>query len=148
MTHAHVGHDSVIGDNCVVSNLTAIAGHVEVDDWVIIGGNGLGIHQFSKIGQHAMIATPYGVIRQDVPPYAFIAGEPGRFCSINSKGLQKRNFPSATISQIKEIYHIIYHQGLSRDEALREVLKKIPESKERGHIIDFIQASERGIIKK
>ena len=147
MTHAHVGHDCVIGNNCVVSNCAAIGGHVEMGDWAIIGGNGSGVHQFGKIGQHAMTSTE-SPLRKDIPPYVFIGGEPGRFCGINSRGLQKRNFSQDTISQIKEAYHIIYHQSLTRNKAIEEVLKRVPESKERGHIIDFIRASERGIIKK
>ena len=116
-----------------------------MEDWAIIAGNAVFIHQFCKIGQHAIIVS---TARQDVPPYALVAREPARFCGINTRGLQKRNFSSETMAQIKEIYRIIYAQGLNLSEALEEVLKKIPASAERTHIVDFIRGSERGIVKK
>ncbi|MGA0706206.1 MAG: acyl-ACP--UDP-N-acetylglucosamine O-acyltransferase, partial [Steroidobacteraceae bacterium] len=88
MAYSHVAHDCVIGDHCVFSNSVALAGHVEVADWVIMSGFA-GVHQFCKVGAHAFLANNTAVTR-DVPPYLLVAGTPAEPKGINSEGLKRR----------------------------------------------------------
>ena len=144
MAYSHIAHDCIVGNHCITSINTGMGGHTEVGDWAIIGSNGRAIHQFSKIGQHTMVSSD---VKQDIPPYVLVGREPGRFYGINYRGLKKRNFTTEVIAQIKEIYDIIYHNGLNRNKSLEEVLKRVPASAERSHIVEFIQSSTRGIIR-
>ncbi|MGA0028131.1 MAG: acyl-ACP--UDP-N-acetylglucosamine O-acyltransferase, partial [Steroidobacteraceae bacterium] len=110
MAYSHVAHDCVIGDHCVFSNSVALAGHVEVADWVIMSGFA-GVHQFCKVGAHAFLANNTAVTR-DVPPYLLVAGTPAEPKGINSEGLKRRGFTPAQIANIKQAYRVLYRDGL------------------------------------
>src|SRR5690606_16722636 len=135
----------VIGDNCILVNAVQLAGHVEVDDWAIIGGASA-LHQFVKIGAHVMISGG-SLVRKDVPPYVKAAREPLAYAGINSVGLRRRGFTSEKISEIQEIYRYIFMKGMNNSKALEELERKMPETEERDSIINFIRNSERGIMK-
>ena len=145
MAYVHVAHDCIIGDNCILVNAVQLAGHVEVDDWAIIGGASA-LHQFVKIGAHVMISGG-SLVRKDVPPFVKAAREPLAYAGINSVGLRRRGFPSEKINEIQEIYRYIFMKGLNNSKALEELERRIPETEERDHIINFIRNSERGIMK-
>ena len=145
MSYAHVAHDCVVGNNCILVSYTGIAGETEVDDWAIIGGGSLA-HQFTKIGAHAMISGG-SEINKDVPPYAMAGRKPLSFAGLNIVGLRRRGFTSEQITTIKEIYHIIYQSNLNVSDACKKIEAEFPESKEKRTILDFIAASDRGIIR-
>jgi UDP-N-acetylglucosamine acyltransferase len=90
MAYVHIAHDCIIGDNVILVNSVALAGHVEVGNWAIISGLSA-VHQFVKIGAHAMIGGG-AMVRKDVPPFITAAGEPLAYAGVNSVGLKRRGF--------------------------------------------------------
>ena len=143
MTGVHVAHDCVIGNNVILVNLVALGGHVEIDDWAILGGAST-VHQFCKIGSHVFIGGGFRAV-QDVPPYILAVGEPLRFGGINSIGLKRRGFSIDTLSKIKKAYKLFFRSDYTRSDAL-DMLKKMSDNEEIKNITNFINNSERGII--
>lgn len=145
MAYVHIAHDCSIGNHCILANSVQVAGHVIVDDFAFIGGMSA-VHQFVKIGSHAMISGG-SLVRKDVPPYTRAAREPLGFSGINSIGLRRRGFSNDKINEIQEIYRMIYLNGMSNSEALDKIEITMTPSKERDEILRFIRGSERGIMK-
>lgn len=145
MAYVHVAHDCIIGDNCIIANSVQLAGHVEVDDWVVIGGSSA-VHQFVKIGAHAMISGG-SLVRKDVPPFVKAAREPLSYAGINSIGLRRRGFNSEQISQVQEIYRILYLSGVNNTTAMDKIEMEFAASDERDLILNFFRNSERGMMK-
>ncbi len=112
MAYSHVAHDCVVGNNTVFANCAALGGHVEIGDWVILGGL-TAVHQFCKIGAHAFLAGG-AIVTRDVPPYVMVAGNPALPHAVNSEGLKRRGFTEEQIRNIREAYRILYR---SRPEA-------------------------------
>ena len=128
-----------------MSNVTQLAGEVEIDDYAVIGGGTL-IHQFSRIGGHVMIQGG-SKINKDIPPYIIAARDPIAYCGINSIGLNRRGFTPEQIHTIQEVYRLIYQEGMNTTQALDNVVATIPQSPERDTIVDFVRASTRGIVR-
>lgn len=145
MAYCHVAHDCILGNNIIMSNVTQLAGEVEVDDYAIIGGGTL-VHQFSHIGGHVMIQGG-SKINKDIPPYIIAAREPIAYCGINSIGLNRRGFTPDQIHTIHETYRILFQGGLNTTQALELIEKEIPQSAERDAILAFVKGSTRGIVK-
>ena len=118
MAYTHVAHDCVLGDKIVMSNCATLGGHVELGDWVILGGLSA-VHQFTKVGAHCFIANNTAVTR-DVPPYIMAVGQPAEPHSVNSEGLKRRGFSAVQIRNIKNAYRLLYRQGLKLKDALVE----------------------------
>ena len=146
MAYVHVAHDCRVGDRCIFSNNATLAGHVEVGDWVTIGGL-TPVHQFVKIGSHAMIGGGLRVV-QDIPPYVLAGREPMRFEGINFIGLRRRGFTQEQIGVIEKAYHVLYSSGLMFSEAVSKIEKEFPPSNEVSTIVGFLKSSKRGIIRK
>ncbi len=145
MAYSHVAHDCIVGSHCIMSNCTALAGHVELGDWVILSGYA-GVHQFTKIGAHAFLANNAAVTR-DVPPYLLVAGSPAEPKGINSEGLKRRGFDAAQIANIKNAYRILYRSGLKLAEAMEQLRALAASQPELAPFVDFLGASERSIIR-
>lgn len=145
MAYSHVAHDCIVGNRCVLSNCTALAGHVELGDWVILSGYAA-IHQFCKIGPHAFLANNAAVTR-DVPPYVLVAGSPAEPKGINSEGLKRRGFDALQIGQIKEAYRLLYRSGLKLAEAAAELGRRAAEQPVLQPFVEFFAASERSIVR-
>jgi UDP-N-acetylglucosamine acyltransferase len=145
MAYVHVGHDCIIGNNVIIANSVQLAGHIYVDDYVYIAGVSA-VHQFVKIGAHAMVAGG-SLVRKDVPPYTKAAREPLSYCGINSVGLKRRGFSNEKINEIQDIYRSIFLKGLNISKALETIETEVAISEERDEIINFIKSSERGIMK-
>jgi UDP-N-acetylglucosamine acyltransferase len=143
MAYTHVAHDCQIGNDVILVNNVQIAGHVEIADWAVVGGSS-SIHQFVKIGSHAMIAGG-SLVRKDVPPFITAAREPLGFTGINTLGLKRRGFSNEEIDEIHEIYRLIYQSELNHSEVLKS-LKKINQTVNSQLIIEFLDQSTRGII--
>mgnify|MGYP005850396597 CR=1 FL=1 len=145
MAYVHVAHDCYIGNNCILVNAVQMAGHVVMEDFAIVGGTSA-VHQFSRIGAHAMVSGG-ALIRKDVPPFVKAGREPLTFVGINSLGLRRRGFSNDKIIQIQDIYRILFQKGYNNTDALGIIEAELPDSQERRHIVDFVKASERGIIR-
>jgi UDP-N-acetylglucosamine acyltransferase len=146
MAYVHVAHDCVIGNGCIFANSVAIAGHVKIDDYVIMSGL-CGVHQFCQIGAYSFISNS-SIVLKDVPPYVMITGGVSpTVCGLNVEGLKRHGFSPATLQCLRRAYKIIYRQGLRAVEAvtaLREMEEECPEVKA---LADFLEKSERGIIR-
>ncbi|MEI6748115.1 MAG: acyl-ACP--UDP-N-acetylglucosamine O-acyltransferase [Bacteroidales bacterium] len=145
MAYVHVAHDCTIGNNCILANGCTLAGHINIDDWAIVGGLSA-VHQFVNIGQHSMVSGG-SLVRKDVPPYTKAAREPLSFVGINSIGLRRRGFTSEKINEIQDIYRYIYLKGLNVSQALELIEATMPATFERDEILSFTSKSSRGIMK-
>ena len=145
MATAHIAHDCVLGDNSIVVNGVALAGHVIIGKYAIIGGLAA-VHQFIHIGDHAMISGG-SLVRKDVPPYTKAAKEPLSYVGINSIGLRRRGFTSAKITEIQNIYRILYQKNYNTSQALEIIEAEMEATPERDEITLFIRNSQRGIMK-
>lgn len=145
MAYVHVAHDCFIGNNCILVNAVQMAGHVIMDDYAIVGGTSA-IHQFTRIGMHTMIAGG-SLVRKDIPPFIKAGREPLTYAGVNSLGLRRRGFTNEQILLIQDIYRVIFQKGYNTSDAIRKVKEEFLPSKERDIIINFIETSERGIIR-
>ncbi|MDH1602050.1 acyl-ACP--UDP-N-acetylglucosamine O-acyltransferase [Empedobacter sp. GD03739] len=145
MATAHIAHDCVVGNNVVIVNAVGLAGHIEVGDFAFIGGYSA-VHQFTKIGEHAFVAGATQ-IRKDVPPYVKAAKNPVAYAGVNAIGLRRKGFTSEEIFEIQGIYRILYQQKNNVSQAVEQILEKFPDSHYREVILDFINTSDRGIMK-
>ena len=145
MAYSHVGHDCIIGSHCVMSNCTALAGHVELGDWVILSGYS-GVHQFCKVGAHSFLANNAAVTR-DVPPYLLVAGTPAEPKGVNSEGLKRRGFSAPQITNIRNAYRLLYRSGLKLAEATEQLQALAAEQPELLPFVQFLAASERSIVR-
>ena len=119
MAYAHVAHDCRVGSQCVLANNATLGGHVQLGDWVIMGGLSA-IHQFCKVGAHAFIANNAAVTR-DVPPYVMAVGQPAAAHSVNSEGLKRRGFTPEQIRNIRSAYRVLYRSGLKLADATAQL---------------------------
>jgi UDP-N-acetylglucosamine acyltransferase len=145
MAYVHVGHDSVIGNHCILVNNSALAGHVHIGDWAILSGFTL-VHQFCKIGAHSFsgMGTAIG---KDVPAYVMVNGSPAEAKNINTEGLRRRGFSKEDIAVLTKAYKTIYRRGLTLDEALAELDAQVSECAALQLLIDSLRSSERGIVR-
>jgi UDP-N-acetylglucosamine acyltransferase len=145
MAYSHVGHDCIVGSHCILSNCTALAGHVELGDWTILSGYA-GVHQYCKIGAHAFLANNAAVTR-DVPPYLLVAGSPAEPKGVNSEGLKRRGFDAAQIANIKGAYRLLYRSGLKLAEAAAQLKELSASQPELAPFAAFLSSSERSIVR-
>jgi len=145
MAYSHVAHDCQVGDNCVLANSVALAGHVTVEDGAVLGGL-VGVHQFSRIGRCAMVGGG-AMVAQDVPPFTIAQGDRARIYGLNIVGLRRSGFDLDVIAALKGAYRELFHQGLPLRIALeqvREVYLEVPEVQE---LVAFIEGSTRGVCR-
>lgn len=145
MAYTHVAHDCRVGNHCIISSMSAMAGEVDIDDWAIVGG-GTVIHQYCHIGEHAMVGGGSAVLK-DVPPFALTGHNPAMYGGINLVGLRRRGFSNEAISEISEIYKLIYNSGLNVSDACTRIRETIAPGENRDKILSFIEKSGRGIIR-
>jgi len=145
MAYVHVAHDCLIGNNVIIANSTQLAGHITIDDWVIIEGM-VGTQQFVHIGEHAFIAGG-SLVRKNVPPYVKAAREPLSYVGVNSVGLRRRGFSDQQIMNVEDIYRVVYVQNSNITTALKVADIELPSSEEKNTILDFIKGSTKGIMR-
>lgn len=145
MAYVHIAHDAVVGNNCILANAATVAGHVSIEDNVVIEGV-VAIQQFVRIGQHAFIAGG-SLVRKNVPPFVKAAREPLAYVGVNSIGLRRRGMSDQAIAAIEDVYRVLYVKHNNLSNALRAAQTELPESKEKDIILDFISASEKGVIR-
>jgi len=145
MSYVHIAHDCKIGNSTIMANATTLAGHVEVEDFVVIGGL-VAIHQFTRIGAYAMVGGFSGVV-QDIPPYTMASGNRAKLYGLNTIGLKRNGFKDSTIRELKQAYKILFRSKLTLKEAIDMVKREIRQSDEVRHMIEFIEKNKRGICR-
>lgn len=147
MAYVHIGHDCVVGNGVILVNRVSLAGEVIVEDCAIIAGH-CGVHQFTEIGAHSMCAA-LSKIGRNVPPFIKIGHDPISYVGVNSIGLRRRGFTTAAITEIQNIYRVIFQSGLSLSNAITKVEEDFTPSEYRDTILNFIKRSKdkRGIVK-
>ena len=143
MAYAHVAHDCVIGNNCIMANAATLGGHVVLEDNAMIGGFSA-VHQFTRIGRLAIVGGCSKVV-QDVPPFSMCDGHPAKVIKINSVGLKRAGISSEVAGNLKKAFKILFRQGLSKTNAVKKALEEVPNCPEIEHLIFFIKTSDRGL---
>jgi UDP-N-acetylglucosamine acyltransferase len=145
LAYTHVAHDCVVGNGTVFSNNAQLAGHVHIGDWVVMGAYS-GVHQFCRVGAHAMIAAG-AIVLQDVPPFVTASGYPATPRGINTEGLRRRGFKADEILAIRRAYKTLYREGRDVDVA-RAVLATASQTVPAlVALVDFLAVPGRGIIR-
>ena len=145
MAYVHIAHDCTIANHTILANNSSLAGHVDIDDYAILGGFTL-IHQFCKIGSHVMTAVG-SVVFKDIPPYVTAAGYDAKPHGITAEGLKRRGFTAESILQIKRAYKALYRNGLTLEEAKVELATMQVSTPEIKLLTDFLNISTRGIVR-
>lgn len=146
MANVHIAHDCIVGDHTIFANNVTLAGHVRIDDWVILGGLSA-VHQFCRLGAHSLCAGG-AILLQDLPPFTIASGNPAKPHGINSEGLRRREFSSAAITAIKRAYRQLYRSNLLLSQACKTIAKLADEQPEVAVLQDFLAApSARGIVR-
>lgn len=145
MAYVHIAHDCLLKNNIILANNTSLAGHVEIDNYAILGGL-TGVHQFCKVGAHSIIAAG-SIVFQDIPPFIMAAGYSAKPNGINLEGLKRREFSADEITIIKKGYKVIYRDGNTLDEAVALLEIMAFNTPSINLYLDFIRNSKRGIVR-
>jgi UDP-N-acetylglucosamine acyltransferase len=145
MAYVHVAHDCVVGSDNIFANTVNLAGHVQVGDWVILGGY-TGVHQFCKIGSHAMTAVG-SVVLHDLPPFVMASGEAASAHGINAEGLKRRGFSTEQIAEIKKVYRVLYRSELSLEQARAALRTEYAALAGAPMMLAFLDQVTRGIVR-
>lgn len=145
MMYCHIAHDCIIGSHSVIANGATLGGHVIIEDYVIAGGL-VGVHQFVRVGTGSILGAG-SMVSKDIPPYCNATGDRVRLRGLNLEGLRRRGFSRDQIDALKKAYRIIFQSGLKTREALQKARTEIPQTREVGHMIRFIESSERGVCR-
>lgn len=145
MATVHIAHDCQIGDHTIFANSTTLAGHVIIEDYVILGGFTL-VHQFCKIGAHCFTGMN-SVISKDVLPFLMVSGHMAKPHGLNTEGLKRRGFSSDALSQLRKAYKIIYRSGNTLAQAVTQLEPMAENCDEIAQLLMFIKGSTRGIVR-
>jgi UDP-N-acetylglucosamine acyltransferase len=145
LAYCHIAHDCIVGNDVIFSNNGTLAGHVVVEDHVVLGGF-TAVHQFCRIGRLGMTGGCSKIV-QDVPPFMIADGNPARVRGINKVGLERHSHGPESLRALKEAYRLLYRSNLNVAQAIEQMREELPDSPEIEHVITFVSASARGIIK-
>jgi UDP-N-acetylglucosamine acyltransferase len=146
MAYTHVAHDVHVASHCVLANGVTLGGHVEIGEWAVVGAF-TGVHQFCRIGRHAMVAG-YSVITRDVAPYSVTAVErEARLFDVNKTGLERRGFGKDVIEQLHKAFRQLKSEKLNTSQAIGQIRRELAGCAEVDEVIRFFETSQRGVIK-
>jgi UDP-N-acetylglucosamine acyltransferase len=145
LAYSHVAHDCTVGNRVIFSNNGTIAGHVEVGDFAVIGGL-TAVHQFCRIGAHAITGGCSKIV-QDVPPFTIADGNPAAVRGLNKVGLERHGFSAEAIRDLKEAYRVLFRGELNLRQAVEQLQPAAQRSSEVRQLVDFIEASRRGVLR-
>ncbi len=149
MAYVHIAHDCQVGNQTILANNATLAGHVHLGDWVIVGGL-TGIHQFVKVGPHAMVGFA-SAVSQDVPPFMMVDGNPLAVRGFNAEGLRRRGFGPERLAAVKQMHRLLYRQGNTLEQAraaIADLAGSTPEAAvDVGVMSEFLARSQRGIVR-
>jgi UDP-N-acetylglucosamine acyltransferase len=145
MAYSHVAHDCIVGDRVIMANNATLAGHILIEDDVILGGLAA-VHQFVRIGRMSILGGFTKAVK-DVPPYMMADGNPLQVFGPNKVGLERHGVSEETQQALKNAYKIVYRSDLTVEKALERIEAELPPAPEIKHFVEFIRKSERGIAK-
>lgn len=145
MAGVHIAHDCVVGSHCILANATALAGHVTIHDWAILGGYTL-VHQFCHIGEHSFCGMG-SVINQDVPDFVLVSGNLASPKGVNLEGLKRRGYNKEQLQLVKKAYRVIYRSGHRLELAISELEALDDSAQTLSSLITFLKNSKRGIVR-
>jgi UDP-N-acetylglucosamine acyltransferase len=145
MAYSHIAHDCKVGNQVIMANASTLAGHIEVEDFAIVGGL-VAIHQFVRVGCYSIIGGASG-IPKDIPPYMCAAGNRAKLFGLNTVGLKRHRFPEATVAALKQAYRILFRSHLVLGKAMEKVENEVPQLPEIEHLLDFLKSSKRGVCR-
>jgi len=145
MAYVHIAHDCVVGNHTIFANNASLAGHVKVEDFVILSGFS-GIYQGCRVGMHSF-ASMGSLVDKDIPPFVKVSGYYAKPFGLNTVGMKRRGFSDITMLLLRRAYKIIYRQGLTAKEAVASLQTMLADCPDVQLFIDFLQCSERGIVR-
>jgi UDP-N-acetylglucosamine acyltransferase len=145
LAYCHIAHDCVVGSNTTFSNNAQLAGHVVIDDWVTMGGF-TGVHQFCRVGVHAMVAAG-SIVLQDVPPFVTVAGYPAKPHGTNNEGLRRRGFSADDVLAVRRAYKTLYRENLAFEDARSRLVALAAEMPVLAPLAAFLGTAGRGIVR-
>lgn len=145
MAYVHIAHDCTVGSHTILANNASLAGHVRIEDYVILGGFTL-VHQFCALGVHSFTAFSTGVAK-DVPPYVMASGFSAEPHGLNTEGLKRRGFNPETIIKLKQAYKTLYRSKLTLQDALDALRVQAADCAEIGVMVEFLEKQKRGIVR-
>lgn len=145
LAYSHVAHDCTVGNHVIFSNNGTLAGHVIVEDHAVVGGL-CGVHQFCRIGRHAILGGCTKIV-QDVPPYMIADGNPAEIRGVNQVGLERRGFSAEEIRTLREAYRLLCRANLNVRQACETIRQEFPQNEHIARLLEFIEASKRGIVR-
>ncbi len=146
MAYSHIAHDCKLGNSVIMANATTLAGHIEIEDFAVIGGL-VAVHQFTRIGTCTMIGGVSGVSK-DVPPYTMASGNRARLYGLNTTGIKRLGVKPDSIKELKNAYKILFRSNLTLKEAIAKVKSDVKQTKEVKHLTIFLEKSvKRGICR-
>lgn len=144
LAYSHVAHDCVLGSRIIMSNYAGLAGHVIVEDSVVVGAFG-GVHQFCRLGAHSMLSACSKLV-QDIPPFFIADGSPATVRAYNKVGLERNGYTAEQLDRVRRLYRLLYRDGLNRSQAMEKLVShEHAGSAEFQRMIAFANASERGL---
>ena len=144
MAYVHIGHDSQVGNHCILANAATLAGHVTIEDYASVGAFSP-IHQFCTVGQYAFIGGGT-IVTQDVLPFSLTSSKrENRAFGINKVGLVRRGFSSERLNALQKAFRLLLASRLNTSQAVEKI--RALESDDARIVADFIERSQRGIIK-
>ena len=143
MAYSHVAHNCRVGDNCVIANAGTLAGHVTLEDRVVLGGFA-GVHQFVRVGRMAIVGGCSKVV-QDIPPFSTCDGNPARIYGLNLIGVKRAGMSGKAQAELKKAFRILFHSGLVLKNSIGKVKKEVELIEEVKYLLNFLKSSERGI---
>jgi len=145
MAYVHVGHDSVVGNHCILVNNASLAGHVIVGDWAILSGYTL-VHQFCHVGAHSFTGMG-SAVGKDIPAFITVAGAPAAARSINMEGLKRRGFSKDDIAVLNKGFKILYRRGHTLEKAIEELELLNTDGSPMAVLIESLRNASRGIVR-
>lgn len=150
MAYAHVAHDCIVGDDVILANAATLGGHVHIGNWAILGGLA-GVHQFCRIGEHAMVGGASCVL-QDVAPYVLGQGNPFSLSTVNSEGLKRRGFSAEAVTTVRNAFKTVFRNNLTLKEAIGSLETEMLSSSDDARaallpLITFLQTPGRGLAR-
>lgn len=145
MAYVHIAHDCIVGNNTIFSNNASLAGHVIIEDFVILGGFS-GVLQFCRVGSHSFVSMG-SLVDKDVPPFVKVYGYNPKPYGLNTVGMKRRGFENDTLLNLRRAYKIVYRKGFTLKQAIAELAELVANCPEVQIFRDFIQEAERGIVR-
>jgi len=143
MSYVHLAHDCHVGEGVVLANMVQLAGHVTVEDRVILSGV-TAVHQFTRIGRNSIVGG-CSRVSKDVPPFVKAVGNPMKLYGLNSVGLRRNGFSPDTILELKRAYRLLFRSELNLAQAIERVTAEVEQIPEVKQLVQFVESSQRGV---